>query len=205
MCAMGRPSFARRRLILKTLITRADLELARREFFHQPRIVHGVGIEQSGFGIECRVRPVLGAPLPRPQFDLLSGAKRLRHRGLDGAPGFKINVARPIHLFKRWCRDQLAVGTIHHIQETAAAHVHDHFARLALVRDIGDHPFPVGIEVEHFVRHQLIVPGDFAGLGADRQHRRRVQVIARTRIGIPRRGVAGTTSTPDPVPDRTTR
>src|SRR5712692_9477781 len=68
--------------------------------------------------------------------------------------------------------------------------MHHHLALGAFNIDVGKNPFPAGIQVEHLVRHQLVVPDHFSGLWLQRKHRGGVEIVTRAPARIPWPGVA---------------
>ena len=124
--------------------------------------MHGVGVEQPGFRIERGVRPVLGAALRRPEFDLLAGAHLLGHVGLDGPSRLHVDARGPVHPLVGVGRQQLAVGAVEHVEKAVAVELHHDLAHLARRPHVGQDRFPGGVVVEHVVRRELVVPGDLA-------------------------------------------
>jgi hypothetical protein len=168
------PSFIRRprqRQVLDEHVALADLEGLGLEVLVHAALVQRVRVEEPGLRVERGVRPVLAAPRRRPVLGGLHVADALGDLGLDRPTGLIVDVARPVHLLERICRQQLAVGAVDHVEKAVAVELHDHLALLAANIDVGVDQLPAGVVVVGIVGRELVVPDDLAGRRPRGQHR----------------------------------
>jgi hypothetical protein len=165
---IGRPW---ERQVLDELIALADHVRLDLQVFVQPPLVQRVGVEQAGLRIERGVRPVFSAASRGPMFGRLARTDALGDVGLDWPTGLLVDVARPVHLLERICRQQFPVGAVDHVEEAVAVELHDHLAFLAANVDVGVDQFPASIVVVGIIGRELVVPRDLASRRPHREQR----------------------------------
>ena len=148
-----------------------------------------VGVEQPGVRVVSGVRPVFGTAHAGPHLDGCTTAQFFAEIRFNRAARGHVHVRRPIDTAERLGGNQFAVGAVDHVEETVTVHLHHHLALDAVHVHVGEDQFPQRIPVEGIIRHKLIVPDDFTGFGFDRDHCRRIQVIALAVRRIPWPGV----------------
>ena len=74
-------------------------------------------------------------------------------------------------------RDELAGDPIEHVVEPVLVRLHDHFARAAVDREVGQHQVLHAVEVPDVARHDLVVPLQLAGVDIDREDRADVEIV----------------------------
>jgi hypothetical protein len=136
---------------------------------------------QPLFGVERHRVPAMRAARPRHLHHRLAGERITRVRIDVGPAGLGIDAPGPGDRRVILGRDELAVGTIDHVEEAVLRRVHQHFTRLAIDREIGEHDMLAGSEIPAFGRRLLEVPGIGAGLGLQRDHRREIEIVAAAR------------------------
>ena len=95
----------------------------------------------------------------------------------DRFAGFFVQTPRPGDLRERLAGDELAGDAIDHVIESVLVRLHDHFARLALDGDVGQHQLLNAVEVPFIAWDHLEVPCEFAGVGIHRKDRSGVQIF----------------------------
>src|SRR5438309_9985571 len=112
--------------------------------------------------------------------------------GKNRAAGPEIDVRGPVDLDVRVRCDRLAVGAIQHVEEAVLMGVDEHLAHLAVDAEFGEQAFGGRVEVEAVVRHGLVIPDHFTGLGPERESTGGIQTIgAVAKGGVVRLGIPG--------------
>ena len=143
-----------------------------------------------------RQRLVRNAAVPRRAGALLAvAAQRARFRVVDlhvdlrvvleRLAGLLVNPLRPVQVVHILLGpDELSVGAVDRVVEAVARIVADHLPQHAIDLDVVQHVDADLVEVPRVVRRVLEVPRELAGAHVDRNHRVRVQVVARTELRV---------------------
>ena len=149
-------------------------------------------IHEPGLGTERHRVPVVTAERSgEHELRLLEIVALL---GLDRTPARLVDARRPGDGDVGLGGDQLAGRAVEHVEEAVLRRLHQHLALRASDLEIGEHDRLHRGVVPVLARRGLVVPGEAAGVGTDREDRRQVQVVAAAgaaRDAAPGRAVAG--------------
>ena len=135
-------------------------------------------IGQACLGAEGHRLPVVRAKCARHR--RIGGIVITRLGILDRAPGLEIVSARPVHIDKVLCRNQLAGGPVDDEEETVLGCLHQHLARLAVNRESGEGDGLGCRIIPAFARRFLIMPQIFTRVRVQRHDGRQEEVVALT-------------------------
>ncbi len=107
--------------------------------------------------------------------------------GLDGPAGLQVDARGPVDLVdEREGVDQLAVGAVQHVEEVVAIGMS---GQLLVALVVADQLIDTVI-VPGVVRRVLIVPDDLTVIRIESQCGGGIEVVTRTGVGVPGRGIA---------------
>ena len=103
----------------------------------------------------------------------------------SGWPSGLVETARPVHLHERCARKELSRDAIEDIEVAVPVRPQHQFGRLAVPVHIDQHGNLNRVVVVGVVRGELEVPLQLAGVRVESNDRIRVEIVARTLVGIP--------------------
>ena len=135
--------------------------------------------ELLGQRAERHRKPVRAAAARRPDLDILARHDLLEGIRLNRPPRLHVDALGPGHLDVGIGGNELPGRALDDIEDAAAIGLDDHLLGRTVDRDVGQHQRVDAVIVERVVRRGLIVPGPFAGLGMEGDHRVGEQIVAR--------------------------
>src|SRR5262244_2966103 len=138
-------------------------------------------IKQSGLRMIRRRIPVGSAgktgTYPRSFFTRL--------RSSSNWPSLSVDAARPGQLFhKRPCREKRAIRSVQHVKKSIAIGLNQQLAQPPAKLRVHQYRGLHCVVVEKIVRRKLKMPLQLSGVGIERQHAIRVQIVSGPRPAI---------------------
>src|SRR5213594_3247231 len=152
----------------------------------------GRDVEVAGLRVVGGRRPVLAAPQRRTEWNLLAGDRLLRLVVLRAA-GLRIDLGEHRLLdVGLGVNEADSVGsTLQHPEIAVARGMHQALDRTAVALDVHQQRRRHLVPVPGIIPVVLVIRADLARVGVEREHRGRIEVVARALIAHPLRTVAG--------------